>query len=519
MKEFNTTGVCIPEKHYIADVSKKITEIEKMVEEGKYFTINKPRQSGKTTILYLLKKRLEKKGYRVISITFEDFDQDIFRSINTFSKEFLLTIRDRFEFSGDSKFVELIEEKVDNINNFKELSRFITTMIRKSNKDIVLMIDEVDKSSNNQLFLDFLGMLRSKYLFEQQNQDLTFKSVILAGVHDVKNLKLKLRSDQEHKYNSPWNIASEFKVDFELEVDQIASMLKEYKEERNMEFSIEYFAEKIYYYTSGHPFLVSKLAEIVDSEILVDDEKKWQKNYLDKAVKIILQKNLPNFDTLIKNIENNSDLEEMCVDLIVDGRKITYNLDNPTIEKGELYGIFKNDDGSLQIHNRIYEQRIYNYLISKIENSMESDAFDFKDSFIDNGQLNLKAVMERFQVFIKEQYSDRDRDFLERNGRLIFLAFLKPIINGKGFDFKEVQISQEKRLDVVITYLEQKYIVELKIWRGAEYHQKGLQQLAEYLESQNMDQGYLLSFNFNQNKEYKDEELEVDNKKIFAYWV
>ncbi|PUU86383.1 MAG: hypothetical protein CI949_4061, partial [Halanaerobium sp.] len=24
MKEFNTTGVCIPEKHYMADVSKKI---------------------------------------------------------------------------------------------------------------------------------------------------------------------------------------------------------------------------------------------------------------------------------------------------------------------------------------------------------------------------------------------------------------------------------------------------------------------------------------------------------------
>ena len=72
---------------------------------------------------------------------------------------------------------------------------------------------------------------------------------------------------------------------------------------------------------------------------------------------------------------------------------------------------------------------------------------------------------------------------------------------------------------MVITYLEQKYIVELKIWQGEEYHQKGLQQLADYLESQNMDRGYLLSFNFNQNKEYRDEELEVDNKKIFAYWV
>ncbi|WP_290768332.1 GxxExxY protein [Halanaerobium sp.] len=353
----------------------------------------------------------------------------------------------------------------------------------------------------------------------QADRDKTFYSVILSGVHDVKNLKLKLRDDEEHKYNSTWNIASEFKVDFELEVDQIASMLNEYQEDRTIDLDLDYFAEKMHYYTSGHPFLVSKLAEIIAEEILRENESSWNQEYLEQAVKIILAKDLPNFETLIKNIENNNDLEDICIDLIVDGRKITYNLDNPTIEKGELYGIFKNDNGSLKIHNRIYEQRIYNYLISKIENSMESDAFDFKDSFIDNGQLNLKAVLERFQVFIKEQYSDRDRDFLERNGRLIFLAFLKPIINGKGFDFKEVQISQEKRIDVVITYLEQKYIVELKIWRGEEYHQRGLEQLADYLESQNMDQGYLLSFNFNLNKEYKNEEMEVKNKKIFAYWV
>ena len=240
----------------------------------------------------------------------------------------------------------------------------------------------------------------------QADRDKTFYSVILSGVHDVKNLKLKLRDDEEHKYNSPWNIASEFKVDFELEVDQIASMLNEYQEDRTIDLDLDYFAEKMHYYTSGHPFLVSKLAEIIAEEILRENESSWNQEYLEQAVKIILAKDLPNFETLIKNIENNNDLEDICIDLIVDGRKITYNLDNPTIEKGELYGIFKNDNGSLKIHNRIYEQRIYNYLISKIENSMEGDAFDFRDSFIDNGQLNLKAVLERFQVFIKEQYSD-----------------------------------------------------------------------------------------------------------------
>ncbi|PTX17788.1 AAA-like domain-containing protein [Halanaerobium congolense] len=522
MKEFNTTGVCIPEKHYMADVSKKINVIEKMVEAGKYFTINKPRQFGKTTIFYLLKRELTKTGYLVLKISFEMMSSKIFESEDLFVKNFLREIKNIIHFSeinNRKQVVELIEDNMKITENITDLNYFITDFIRLVDSEVVLMIDEVDKSSNNQLFLDFLGILRNKFLLREQGEDYSFKSVILAGVHDVKNLKLKLRSDEEYKYNSPWNIASEFKVDFELEIEQIASMLKEYKEDRDIDLDLEYFADKIYYYTSGHPFLVSKLAEIIAEEILADNESKWKKEYLDQAVKIILAKDLPNFDTLIKNIENNSDLENMCVDLIVDGRKITYNSDNPTIEKGELYGIFKNDSGSLKIHNRIYEQRIYNYLISKIENSMESDAFDFRDSFIDNGQLNLKAVLERFQVFIKEQYSDRDRDFLERNGRLIFLAFLKPIINGKGFDFKEVQISQEKRLDVVVTYLEQKFIVELKIWRGEEYHRQGLKQLAEYLESQNMEQGYLLSFNFNQNKEYRDEELEVGNKKIFAYWV
>lgn len=67
--------------------------------------------------------------------------------------------------------------------------------------------DEVDKSSDNQIFLSFLGLLREKYLKCQQGKDVTFHSVILAGVYDIKTLKLKLHPQEESKYNSPWNIA------------------------------------------------------------------------------------------------------------------------------------------------------------------------------------------------------------------------------------------------------------------------------------------------------------------------
>ena len=46
MKVFNTTAVCIPEKHYMVDLSERIKEIKKLVDAGKYFTINRARQYG-----------------------------------------------------------------------------------------------------------------------------------------------------------------------------------------------------------------------------------------------------------------------------------------------------------------------------------------------------------------------------------------------------------------------------------------------------------------------------------------
>lgn len=56
-KYFNVTGICIPEKHYMVDISATVRMItETLVDRGAYFTINRARQYGKTTTLYLLEK-------------------------------------------------------------------------------------------------------------------------------------------------------------------------------------------------------------------------------------------------------------------------------------------------------------------------------------------------------------------------------------------------------------------------------------------------------------------------------
>ncbi len=71
-KRFNITGACIPEEHYMVDISNKINEIFTMIRQGDYFVINRPRQYGKTTTLYMLNRLLKNSGdFFPINTSFE----------------------------------------------------------------------------------------------------------------------------------------------------------------------------------------------------------------------------------------------------------------------------------------------------------------------------------------------------------------------------------------------------------------------------------------------------------------
>ena len=522
-KKFNITGSCIPERHYMGDVSGKIDKVMEIVSNGEYFTINRPRQYGKTTVMYLLEQRLGKDNrYLVIDISFEGIDTPTYEKHRRFIAAVLNIMQHRLAFMQEKELAALFESN-KTIPDFDRLNDFFTKMIIKSGRKVVLMIDEVDKAGSNQLFLDFLGMLRAKYIRRSQGKDYTFHSVILAGVHDIKTVKAKIRPEEKKAYNSPWNIALDFDLDLSLFPGEISSMLEEYANERQVKINIPFFVEKLFYFTSGYPFLVSYLCKIIDEKILPQKKKKeWEPHDLVQAVQMALMQNNTNFEDLVKNLENNPDLYEFIFKIIMNEKEFSYNPRNALIHIGTIYGILRREQGKTRIHNRLYEQLIYDYMSSNLETSGGLEYSHVSSSYIEeDGTLNIEKVIRKFQEFMKEQYSSKDKNFLERNGKLLFLAFIKPIINGRGFDFKEVQVSEERRLDIVITFENQRYITELKIWRGESYHQAGILQLCDYLDRQNERIGYLLIFDFRKERGRTGEweEIEIKDKKIFAAWV
>ena len=202
--------------------------------------------------------------FLVLSISFEGMDEAMFADSASFARGLIQKFRRCLRMDAPD-FVPVLESVHARVDS-DSLADFISEFVAACERPVLLLIDEVDKSSNSQTFLSFLGMLRDKYLLQRQGRDHTFQSVVLAGVHDVKSLKLKVREGSETKLNSPWNIAADFNVDMSFSPAEIKTLLADYASETDVQMDMDAISARLHYCTSGHPFLVSKLCKILDEE-------------------------------------------------------------------------------------------------------------------------------------------------------------------------------------------------------------------------------------------------------------
>ena len=528
VKVFNVTGACKPDKHYMVKLDKRLAEIKKLVDDGAYFMIHCARQYGKTTTLRALNKYLLN-DYYVVMIDFQTFDAAKFENGNIFSISFANSFLRAFKSNSPiltaalQEACDVLKENAGVRNSFftlKELFEGMSDICAAADRPIVLMIDEVDSATNNQVFLDFLAQLRAYYI--DRDVAPTFGSVILAGVHDIKNLKRKLRPEDEHKVNSPWNIAADFKIDMNFTAEEIVGMLQQYEEDYHTGMDICLIAKLMYDYTSGYPFLVSRLCKLLDEEVYGKEDfdtkrKAWTKTGFNEAVKIFLTEKNTLFESLIGKLINDPELSSIIQTVLFTGKPVAYNADTTMLDVAAMYGFIKNRNGCVAIANRLFETRLYNFYLSTAEvqsNDIYVASLRDKNQFIVDGHLNMRRILERFVLHFNELYGSSDEAFIEEEGRKYFLLYLRPIINGVGNYYIESRTRELRRTDIILDYHGEQYIIEMKIWRGEEYNNRGEQQLIGYLEDYHQNKGYMVSFNFNKNKQIGVQEIVVGDKVL-----
>lgn len=512
MRKFTTTGACVPSKHYMVDTTEKLIQIKHMVDEGSYFTINRARQYGKTTTIRLLKNILEDE-YMYIRLSFESAGQSMFESTEGFCQTFLWHIEKSCKYTYPE---EAGQWRDISITDFNLLGEHLSNKCK--DKKIVLIIDEVDRAGSYKVFLMFLSMLREKFHDRDDGFGATFHSVILVGVTDIKNLKFKMemegsyiRKEGEGINASPWNIASNFNIDLSFNPFEISTMLKQYEDDHLTGMHILEISEEIYEYTSGYPFLVSRICQIID-----DLNYNWTKKGVQDAVKNLLEEKNTLFDDMSKNLENYEELREFIRMVLIDGVAKPFTTLDVCVNFGVMFGYLKNINSQVAISNRTFEICIINYFILRDGRTSKQITGVIKGDVIRNGRFDMQLCLEKFARHYHEIFTDKDEVFLERHGRLLFLSYLKPLINGIGFYHIESETSNAKRMDIVVDYGNEQFIIELKRWYGGAAYQQAYDQLLGYMEAKDISEGYLLTYDFSKKKNrHEPKWVEMKGRRIF----
>jgi hypothetical protein len=194
-----------------------------------------------------------------------------------------------------------------------------------------------------------------------------------------------------------------------------------------------------------------------------------------------------------------------------------------------MYGYIKKGDGNgssrTTIDNRIFEIYISDYFIAKggvtpRENRRRPLSNVLVQDVVNDRRFDMELCLRKFAEHYGEMYSEKDAPFLERQGRLLFLSYIKPLINGNGFYHIESQFTDLRRMDIVIDFGGEQFIVELKLWKGEAAMEKAYEQLLGYMQSKGADRSYLLTFDFRKTKEAQEPEwVPMGDSRIFSVMV
>ncbi|MCL2100148.1 MAG: ATP-binding protein [Fibromonadales bacterium] len=224
-KFFNVAGPCSLGKHYMLDPLRNIGKgLTNLIEQEHYFVIHAARQSGKTTLL-----------------------KELVRKINVENKYYALycSLEAGQEFSEPTVGIPVVVKSIKAAlsdygmpGNFAEnadysdvanvLRTSLTAYCRTLDKPLIIFFDEADCLSNGAL-ITFLRQLRNGFI---NRPDVPFvHSVALVGMRNIRDYKASIRPESATLGSaSPFNIVTEnFTLNnFTKEEDNRSGMLEHF---------------------------------------------------------------------------------------------------------------------------------------------------------------------------------------------------------------------------------------------------------------------------------------------------
>ena len=549
-KTFGTRGPVNSNEHYVVSRAEELADFINRVKEGRYIVLFAPRQTGKTTFFYNALDTLvaEEPDYFPIQLNFEVYeDAEPAEFYADFHQDILIEIGDVFQKRDMQPSAELTRLLAQaQITNHFSMRRFFeqfTRLLSQQAADaplqgtgirttesgeinggittpprfprIVLIIDEFDGIPPAAV-KGFLHTLRRIYLTRGER---CIHSVGIVGVKSIKQLNYD-------RTISPFNIQDEFAL-HNFTLAQVEELLGQYTAEVGQPFAADMIAA-LHRQTGGQPFLVNRLAQILTEEMDIPKDVSITLAHFAKAHTAILEEINVNIEHLTTNIRRDRRFESFLMELATSEKSSLFNPDNEIMRELATYGVItQGSDGRCEIVNPIYHHRILQAFQPAI-NGLENDYFpedtgaEFSDYLTADGQMDLTSLLDNFRDFIARigfrilQVPDMPKEFV---GQYLLATYLDAFVQSVRGDMYLELPTGRGRMDLVVFHNGRKYVVEIKVWNNERRYEGGKQQLAAYLKSEGVSEGYYVVFDRRKNPEPRVETETIDGLQIRSYVI
>ena len=519
MRRFGTQGPVNPEQHYVVVRTEELAEFIKRVKEGRYIVIFAPRQTGKTTFFYAAMDILaaEAPAYLPIHLDFEAYKNltpaDFYSNLTEDIREEVERI---FQGRGEG-FDETLKHFLDNaqITNHLSMMEFFEQLqeLLKHAK-VLFIIDEFDGIPRSAL-KGFLHAFRHIYI-----SHVTPRCPHSLGIIGVKSIA-QLNYDRSI---SPFNIQDEFGL-ANFTLVQVQELFKQYTAEVGQVFASKVI-ESIHTQTSGQPFLVNRYAQILTEELDIPKTEMIMMTHFATAHTQLLNERNTNIEHLLTNIRKDPRFQTLLMQIVSYQDSVPFNPDNDIINELATDGVItKGTDRKCEIVNPIYLYRIIQ-AFKPLVNGLERDYFpEDTDGFqylTDTGQLQMERLMDNFRDFIARagfrilQVPETPQEFI---GQHLLFAYLDQFVTSVNAAMYMEVPTGRGRMDLIVLHNQKKYIVETKIWRSDRSYSQGKQQLAAYLSTEGVAEGYYIVFDHREAPEPRTETETIDGLTIRSYVI
>ncbi|MDJ0835317.1 MAG: ATP-binding protein [Acidobacteriota bacterium] len=488
-KFFNTAGPCVPQDHYMLPSEARCGDLQQLVDEKRFFVIHAPRQVGKTTLIQSFVEQLNAEGrYLAVYCSLEEAQgiadaQEGIPFVVQAVQDAITDIGGSFPNPGERHYGSALRAG---------FNQFCAT----SPKPLVVMFDEVDCLSNTTL-ISFLRQLRKGYVERAKRPFI--HSLALVGMRNIRDYKAMVRNERETLGSaSPFNIVSEALTIRNFTHEEVAQLYGQHTAATGQIFTEE-AVEAVYRQSQGQPWLCNAIAREMVVKMLKNDIRRTiTEDLVETAVENIILRRDTHIDSLLERLKEPR--VRRIVEPVLLGQQVNLEFSSDDASYTFDLGLLIKNKGDVLPANPIYSEVIIRTLSYDSQYQLPTS---LTGRFIDNGRIDMTALLKAFQQFWRENSAIwvEKYDYREAAPHLILQAFLQRIVNGGGRIDREYSAGRG-RFDLCI-YLEgHRYALELKIQRRKDTRDNGIVQLTGYLVTLGLEEGWLIIFDPNAERDW-----------------